>query len=377
MWRKVLITLGILCLLSSAKAKADDVAYAYCPLGEGYVFLYDSVAGFQVLANLKCGEKLTVVDARDNARARVRTADGKEGYVLKSSITAALPGKQREPAAPTAPPNASGEQPQPQPQPQAQPQPQSQPKPQSAPQPELKQESEPQAQAQPQPQPEKEQEPQPQPQTQLQPAAQPEPEPQPQPEAQPQPEPQPQREPEPQPAAAAFTPFSTLGYGRDVPRLEVFGGYSFLNAGTSGLASRQNLSGFEGSVTIHANSWLAGEASFSGYYKTLNILNVGTFAFHDYAAMAGPRVNMRKAFFHLLAGIDHLAGSKNFYATGASSSDNSLAVAAGGGVQWNISRQLALRTSADYVLSRFEGLTQNNVRVMLGIVYEIGSIRGE
>jgi opacity protein-like surface antigen len=369
MWRKVLITLGILCSLSSAKAKADDVAYAYCPLGEGYVFLYDTATGFQVLANLKCGEKVTVVDARDNARARVRTADGKEGYVLKSSVIATLPGRQRQPAAPTAPPNASAEQLQPRPQ--SQPQPESQPKPQSQPQPEPKQ-SEPQAQAQLQPQPEQGQQPQPEPQ--LQGEAQPRPEPQP---AQPLPEPQPQLEPEPQPAAAAFTPFSTLGYGQNVPRLEVFGGYSFLNAGTSGLASRQNVSGFEGSVAVHANNWLAGEASFSGYYKTLDVLNVGTFSFHDYAVMAGPRVNMRKAFFHLLLGIDHLAGSNNFYAIGASSSDNSLAVAAGGGVQWNISRQLALRTSADYVLSRFEGLAQNNVRVMLGIVYEAGSIRGE
>jgi len=68
MSRKVLIMLGMLCLLSTAKAKADDVAYASCPLGEGYVFLYDSVTGFQVLANLKCGQRVTVLDARDNAR---------------------------------------------------------------------------------------------------------------------------------------------------------------------------------------------------------------------------------------------------------------------------------------------------------------------
>jgi len=54
-------------------AQADDIAYAYCPLGEGYVFLYDSLTGFQVLANLKCGQMLTVVDARDKDRTRVRT----------------------------------------------------------------------------------------------------------------------------------------------------------------------------------------------------------------------------------------------------------------------------------------------------------------
>src|SRR5579871_1533196 len=104
MCRKMLITLGILCFLSTAGAKADDIGYAYCPLGEGYVFLYDSPTSFQVLANLKCGQKLTVVDPRDNNRARVRTADGREGYVQKSSLIAALPGSQPQPApAPAAP----------------------------------------------------------------------------------------------------------------------------------------------------------------------------------------------------------------------------------------------------------------------------------
>jgi opacity protein-like surface antigen len=159
-----------------------------------------------------------------------------------------------------------------------------------------------------------------------------------------------------------------------VPRLEAFGGVSYLNAGTSGLASRQNVVGFEGSVALHVNRFLAGEANFGGYYKTLTIVNVGSFAFHDYMAMAGPRFNLRKAFFHALVGMDHLAGSANFYATSGTSSDNSLAGTGGGGVQWNISRHLALRTSADYILSRFTGHTQNNIRVTLGIVFEAGSV---
>src|SRR6266566_1677976 len=267
MSRKVLIMLGMLCLLSTAKAKADDVAYASCPSGEGYVFLYDTVTGFQVLANLKCGQKVTVLDARDNARTRVRTADGKEGYVPKPSLTAPAPAGQRPPAAPTAPaapPNSSSEQ--------------------------LKPQAKTQPQAQTQPQRQTESQPQPQPEPQSQPQSQPQPlQPQLQPQSQPEPRQQAQLQPEPQPAATAFTPFSTLGYGENVPRLEAFAGFSYLNAGTSGLTSRQSVAGFEGSVSINVNRWLAGEANFGAYYKTLNILTVGTFAFHDYTAMAGPR----------------------------------------------------------------------------------------
>lgn len=417
MCRKVLITLGILCFLSAARAKADDTAYAYCPLGEGYVFLYDSAAGFGVITNLKCGARLTVLDARDKDRMLVRTADGKEGYVLKSSATAVNRGSQPQPAASA---NPGSQPPPPPPQPQQQqpkPQPQVQPQPPAQPQPQVQLQPQPQSQSQPQPEPQaqaeapRKPEPEPQPQAQPQPEPPPQPQakprqsaaeaqlqaeaqPEPRPEAQPQqPEPEPQLEavvhsqPQPQlqpqsqpePAATAFTPFSPLGYGQNIPRLEAFVGYSFLNAGTSGLASRQNVSGLEGAVDIHINRWLAGEANLGAYYKTLQIINVGTFGFHDFLMMGGPRMNIHKAFVHALVGMDHLAGSANFYAVNSTAKDNALAAAVGGGVQWNITRQFALRASGDYLLSRLEGITQNNFRVTLGIVFEAGSVnnRGE
>lgn len=401
MYRKMLIAFGIVCFLSSVRAKADDFVYASCPLGEGYVFLYDTPTGFQVVANLKCGQKVTVLGGGGNDRVQVRTADGKEGYVLKSTIVAALPGPRQQGTA-TA---STGSQ-QPQAQPPVQPQPPAPPKPAQPAaqppqaqaklevplpaQPEVQAQAEPQSEPQPQMQSQAqdqlalEAKPKAQPETQLQPQAQPEPPAQAQPqlqaelEAQPeaQPQPQPELRREPPPAAVAFTPYSRLGYGRNVPRLEFFGGASYMNAGTNELTSRQNVIGFEGSVAINANRWLGGELNLSGYYKTIDIVNVATVSFRDYAAMAGPRLNTHKAFFHVLVGIDHLAGVTNFYAVN-SSPDNVLAGAAGGGVQWNVARQLALRTSADYVMSRFGGVMQNNFRVTLGVVFQAGSVRSE
>jgi len=94
--------------------------------------------------------------------------------------------------------------------------------------------------------------------------------------------------------------------------MDFFGGYSFLNAGTSGLTARQNLNGFEGAVAV-----------------------------------------------------------------GTSAKSNVLAGAGGGGVQWNVSRHVALRVSGDYVLSRFGGLNQNNIRAAVGLVIGAGSVRGE
>jgi outer membrane immunogenic protein len=127
MRRSLPITLVILSFLFSTRAKADDIAYAYCPLGEGYVFLYDTAEGFQVLANLKCGEKLTVVDTSDKGRTKVRTASGKEGYVFKYTITPVF----GMPPQPTETADASTARPQPPPgmQPQVQPRPEPEPKP--------------------------------------------------------------------------------------------------------------------------------------------------------------------------------------------------------------------------------------------------------
>ena len=401
MCRKVLITLGVLCFLSAAKAKADDFAYAYCPLGEGYVFLYDSPAGFQVQMNLKCGARLTVLDARDKDRLWVRTAEGKEGYVLKSSATAVTRGTPQQPAAPPKPVTQQPQpqaQPQPKPQPPAQAQVPSQPQMPAARQPELQTQAQPQVQSQPALQPEPPAQPQselelqppaPQPQAQPEPQAKPrqiEPEVQlqaeveapPAPKTQPRAEAQPVQS-QPEPAATAFTPFSPLGYGQNIPRLEAFVGYSFLNAGTSGLATRQSVSGLEGSVAIHVNRWLAGEANIGAYYKTLQIINIGTFGFHDFLMVGGPRVNFHKMFVHALVGMDHLAGSTNFYSVNGTATDNALAAAVGGGVQWSVTRQFAVRASGDYVMSRFEGVMQNNVRVTMGLVFQLGSVnsRGE
>jgi uncharacterized protein YgiM (DUF1202 family) len=82
-----------LCFLSSAIAEAGEAGYAYCPNGEQYQHLYQSLSTFNVLAKLKCGEKLEDL-GRENilgTYVRVRTMDGKEGYVPQSAITSTPP----------------------------------------------------------------------------------------------------------------------------------------------------------------------------------------------------------------------------------------------------------------------------------------------
>lgn len=165
----------------------------------------------------------------------------------------------------------------------------------------------------------------------------------------------------------------------------MFAGYSYLNVDTNGLASRQSLNGWEASLAINVNRWLAGEGDFSGNYGN-NIFEaiVGpstlSASAHDYMYLGGPRVNLGPAFIHALVGGDTAGG--NLF--GLSLSETSFAAAFGGGIQSKVfGGHWAVRSSVDYVLTRHsqeflfggERFTQNNFRVGGGIVYMFGSFR--
>ncbi len=175
---------------------------------------------------------------------------------------------------------------------------------------------------------------------------------------------------------------------QDVPKVEVFGGYSYLNIDTNGLSSRQSANGWEASVAGNYNKWFAVEFDGSGYYKSypvdLSILGLGSTSVKvtDYSYLAGPRVNFGPLFVHGLLGGDHLTGSLE----GNSVSQDGFAGAFGGGIQLKVARNLYFRTSADYVFSRhnipaifFGGpsVTQNNFRASAGIVFAFGGVRHE
>lgn len=176
---------------------------------------------------------------------------------------------------------------------------------------------------------------------------------------------------------------------QETPKVEVFGGYSYLNADTNNLASpsRQSANGWEASVSGNFNKWFAVEGSVSGYYKTYSVdvsalglgLNTIDLNVHDYSFVGGPRLNFRPVFFHALVGADHLTGS----VLGFSRSQNSFAGAFGGGVEWKVAPHWAVRGSADYVLTRHNilnlipgvsepDMTQNNFRASVGIVFMFG-----
>jgi opacity protein-like surface antigen len=167
---------------------------------------------------------------------------------------------------------------------------------------------------------------------------------------------------------------------QDFTRAEIFGGYSYLNIDTNNLSARQSANGWEASVSGNVNHWFAVEGDVAGYYKgyKVDLTSLGLGTIHvkvsDYSYGAGPRLNYRPFFVHALIGGDHLSGS----ALGFSASQNSFAGAFGGGVQWKVAPQWAIRGSVDYAITQHnifggQAYTQNNVRASVGIVYLFGS----
>jgi hypothetical protein len=172
-------------------------------------------------------------------------------------------------------------------------------------------------------------------------------------------------------------------HGEDTPKVEIFGGYSYLGANTVTSGTRLNLNGAMGSAAYNLNSWL-GLVGDLGYYHQGNVpgsglsLTISTYQF-------GPRISMRRndhlvPFMQVLVGVGRAGGS--LYTTSLGSgvaplgTNNSFLLTAGGGADWKVNRTIGIRLiQAEYLYSRFRngnGNTQNNLRLSAGVVFSFG-----
>ena len=148
------------------------------------------------------------------------------------------------------------------------------------------------------------------------------------------------------------------------PRIEVFGGYSFVRANTDGVG--YNFNGGSGSLDYNVTPWLGVVADFGGYHwsQTGVDATVVTYLF-------GPKVALRRGpitpFAQVLFGGAHASGSSNTFGTG---SVNSFAMTVGGGVDWNATEHIGIRlVQAEYLMTQFSSQTQNNARISTGVVF--------
>jgi hypothetical protein len=158
--------------------------------------------------------------------------------------------------------------------------------------------------------------------------------------------------------------FSVAVAAQQAPKVEVFAGYSHFLADLNDTSF--NLDGVHVSAAENLNSWLGGVLDFSAHYGTRAGINVNT-----QSIMYGPRFAYRKSkaltpSAHALFGA--VRGSAGF--AGISMSNYRFAVAAGGEVDVRINDRVAFRViQADYMMTRFLNLRQDNLRVSTGFVF--------
>lgn len=187
---------------------------------------------------------------------------------------------------------------------------------------------------------------------------------------------------------------------QEYPKAEVFGGYSYFRANGGA-----NLHGWNASVSGNLNSWFGLVADFSGHYDSTS--SRSQFSFPGFPGfpgipgspplsiavssdtrvhtfLAGPRFSYRKKeritpFAHALFGASRRHAETEVILDGASrtffsGNNTSFAAAVGGGVDVELSKNIALRVvQAEYVLTRSFGFNGNNARVSTGIVFRFGN----
>ena len=189
---------------------------------------------------------------------------------------------------------------------------------------------------------------------------------------------------------AGLLALSLSATAQDLPKFDVFGGYSYFHfsqSQTSGANVTGDFNGADGSVAYYPSEWLGIVGDFGG--NKISRVNQGginsnidgrviSYLFGPRIRFGSERVN---PFVQVLFGGAHhgvlndtrpdecaplAAPCKN------TDPQNTLAMTAEGGIDFKVARHFAVRGQAGY-LDRFpqgngNGTTENNARVLIGIV---------
>ncbi|MGD0425340.1 MAG: outer membrane beta-barrel protein [Candidatus Acidiferrales bacterium] len=163
----------------------------------------------------------------------------------------------------------------------------------------------------------------------------------------------------------------------ETSQLEAYGGYDYvrfnINTNYPGAppSASYNASGGGGQLEYNANNWLGIVGNLDGYYVSKNSTALaGAFSY-----LSGPRFNWRRGRIApyaqlLLGGLAATSG------IGHSGTTNAFAMAAGGGMDFKLSKLISIRPiQAEYYLTKFpDGLNnrQNNFRLSSGVVFRFG-----
>ena len=178
---------------------------------------------------------------------------------------------------------------------------------------------------------------------------------------------------------------------QDVPKVEVFGGYTYQRIDRGATLGGSNLNGWNAALTGNVNSWFGVTADFSGHYGA-----PGGPSQNRHAFLFGPKLTYRASdrfnpFVHTLFGVTRTG--RDAFGAVASASESAFTMALGGGLDYKVNNRFAIRlVQADYFMTRFSensGIvciqaittpcpttqtgTQHNTRVSFGVTWRFGS----
>jgi opacity protein-like surface antigen len=197
-----------------------------------------------------------------------------------------------------------------------------------------------------------------------------------------------------------------LTQAQELPRQEIFGGYSYMRLDSGNAGGDQDLNGFSTSYTYNFNSFLGMTAEFSGAFANnvaVTSLMGGTATttiqdINNYFVLVGPKFSFRgnervTPFAHVLLGVvtqDFQTASNGSTMTSSLLNNNTqFAMAVGGGIDLSVNERISIRgAQVDYVMTRLPGngvatgtmasslttgsTVQNNLRASAGIVLKLG-----
>jgi hypothetical protein len=186
-------------------------------------------------------------------------------------------------------------------------------------------------------------------------------------------------------ACAQSARAQAFGTGPDPgPRVDVFGGYSFMRSNIVSTGTLFSLNGGSGSVAYNFSNWLGVVGDF-GYEEQGNAAGLGkslTLSSYQF----GPRISLRAhhlvPFGQALLGAGHASGTLYTTSLGGGQAplgaNSGFMFTVGGGLDWKLNHTFGIRiVQTEYVYSRFlngagNGNRQNNVRLSAGILLSFG-----
>ena len=162
--------------------------------------------------------------------------------------------------------------------------------------------------------------------------------------------------------------YASIGvFAQEVPKVEVFGGYSWAGG---------NFHGWNTSVTSNVNDWFGLVADFSGHYGSEQEGPVRIDQ-NAHSFLFGPRISRRgkrlTPFGYALFGATRFHESASFLGQRFSASDTGFSSAFGGGLDVRVAKHVSIRTfQLDYFRPKFFGETHNRGRLAFGIVVDFG-----